>query len=233
MIAKQYTSEIIQFHWNGKFPKKRNWALRNLEIKNKWVLFIDADEYVTNEFVAEVREKIKDPDVNGYWLNYRNYFMGKLLKHGYPLNKLALFRIGKGEYEYIPEDSWSHLDMEVHEHPIIQGRTGCIKAHIIHNDYKGLEHYISRHNAYSSWEAYRFLNLENESFKDMTVNQRIKYRLLQLGILPIVYFVGAYIFRLGFLDGKPGYYIAKYKAHYFFQIQTKIREIKTSKHSSD
>ena len=50
-IAESFGAEIHQFYWNGKFPKKRNWALRNLEIKNDWVLFLDADEYVTKEFI--------------------------------------------------------------------------------------------------------------------------------------------------------------------------------------
>ena len=45
-IALEYGAEVHQFDWNGQFPKKRNWVLRNLNIKNEWVLFLDADEYI-------------------------------------------------------------------------------------------------------------------------------------------------------------------------------------------
>ena len=152
--------------------------------------------------------------------------MGKELKFGDKMKKLALFKKGSGEYEKIQEDSWSHLDMEVHEHPIIKGEIGKITSPIIHKDYKGLEHYIARHNAYSTWEAKRYLFLIKSGFKDLTFRQRIKYGFINSGLLPLIYFMGSYIFRLGFLDGIPGYHLAKYKSNYFFQIQTKIQELK-------
>jgi hypothetical protein len=224
-LKSQNKTEYQNFIWDGTFPKKRNWALRNLQIKNAWVLFLDADEYVTESFKAELNEKIEDEGVNGYWITYRNYFMGKELKFGDPMKKLALFRIGYGEYEKIDEDLWSHLDMEVHEHPVIEGQTGRIKEPVIHNDYKDLEHYINKHNAYSTWEAKRFLQLKESGFQELNNRQKIKYMLMGAGLLPIVYFLGSYIGRLGFLDGKTGYYLARYKANYFFQIQTKIKEL--------
>jgi hypothetical protein len=145
------------------------------------------------------------------------------------MRKVPLFRKGAGEFEKIDEDSWSKLDMEVHEHPIINGLTGTIKSHVIHNDYKGLEQYIDRHNAYSSWEAKRYLQLKNNGFTNLTSRQKLKYQLLKTGFLPLFYFTGAYFLKLGFLDGKAGYYLAKYKANYFFQIQTKIKELEKTK----
>jgi len=224
-IAESFGAEIHQFYWNGKFPKKRNWALRNLEIKNDWVLFLDADEYVTKEFIEELKVAINRPDVNGYWIVFRNYFMGQQLKHGDQFKKLPLFRKSSGEYERIIEDSWSHLDMEVHEHPILEGVVGNLKAPILHNDYKGLEHYIARHNAYSSWEARRFKKLKESGFEGLNSRQRLKYKLIAMGIMPVAYFWGNFILKRGFLDGRAGYYFSKYKANYFFQIQTKIKEL--------
>jgi len=223
-IAESYEAEIYQFIWNGKFPKKRNWALRNLEIRNDWILFLDADEYVTPEFLKELQEAIQHPEYVGYWITFRNYFMEKQLKHGDQFKKLPLFKQGSGEYERIVEDNWSHLDMEVHEHPILKGKVGMFKAHIQHNDYKGLEHYIARHNAYSSWEARRFVKLQETGFSGLNSRQRLKYKLIALGIMPFAYFWGNFILKRGFMDGKAGYYFSKYKAQYFFQIQTKIKE---------
>lgn len=225
-IALENNAEVYQFKWNGKFPKKRNWALRNLPIKNIWVLFLDADEYITNEFIKELQQKIKDPRINGYWIRFNKYFMNKKLRYGDIFEKLALFRKGTAEYEEILEDSWSHLDMEVHEHPIIVGKTGKINARVEHLDYKGLEAYISRHNAYSTWEAKRFLNLKRNGFDKLNSRQTLKYKLMNLGILPGTFFIGSYFLKLGFLDGIEGFYFARYKAHYFLEIQTKIKEFK-------
>jgi glycosyltransferase involved in cell wall biosynthesis len=227
-IATQFNVEFYNFNWDGKFPKKRNWAIHNLSITNDWVFFLDADEYLTPEFIAELSDKIKNKSINGYWVKYQNYFMGKKLKYGDTMKKLPLFRLGKGEYEKIEEDSWSHLDMEVHEHPIIEGKISQIKSPVIHNDFKGLEHYIARHNAYSSWEANRYYHLRKSGFTNLNYRQKIKYKIIGTGLLPLIYFWGSYIFKLGFLDGREGYYFAKYKANYFFQIQTKIREHRKS-----
>lgn len=225
-IVKEFGYTLINFEWNGKFPKKRNWVLANVKLNNSWILFLDADEFLTEAFILELKDKIKDQNHSGYWLNYNNYFMGKQLRYGDKMMKLALFKKGSGTYEVIHEDSWSHLDMEVHEHPIINGNVGNIKSPIIHRDYKGLEHYISRHNSYSTWEAKRFLFLQKSGFKDLTIRQKIKYGFINTGLLPMIYFFGSYIFKLGFLDGIQGYYLAIYKANYFFQIQTKIKELK-------
>ncbi len=225
-IVKQFGYKLIDFKWNGKFPKKRNWTLRNVPLANDWILFLDADEFITDAFVKELSEKITNTNYSGFWLSYNNYFMGKELKYGDKMRKLAVFKKDSGEYEKIEEDSWSHLDMEVHEHPIIKGSIGEIKSAIIHKDYKGLEHYITRHNAYSSWEAKRYINLKKTGFKELTKRQKIKYKLINSGLLPIVYFLGSFIFKAGFLDGKAGYVLAKYKANYFFQIRTKIEELK-------
>jgi len=225
-IVKSFGFKLVVFKWNGKFPKKRNWTLRNVEIKNDWVLFLDADEVLTQSFINEISSVINKTTHNSFWLNYNNYFLGKELKYGDKMRKLAFFKKDFGEYEKIEEDSWSNLDMEIHEHPIVEGTVGEIKSAIIHNDYKGLEHYISKHNAYSSWEANRYKTMTKNSSTSLTLRQKIKYSLINTGLLPMIYFFYSYFFKLGALDGKPGYYLAKYKSNYFFQIQTKIKELK-------
>lgn len=88
--------------------------------------------------------------------------MGKKLRYGDRFKKLALFKVGEGEYEMIDEDSWSHLEMEVHEHLRLKGRVGTIKTLVKHNDFKNLDTYIHRHNAYSSWEARRFFSIQKK-----------------------------------------------------------------------
>ena len=95
-IAEHFSgAEVINFVWDGKFPKKRNWYLRNHTPDTKWILFLDADEYINDELKTELINALQRDDKVGYWLRYSIYFLGKKLKGGYPLHKLALFKVGK------------------------------------------------------------------------------------------------------------------------------------------
>ena len=54
-IATNFSAEVIDFKWNGKFPKKRNWYLQNHTPQTAWILFLDADEYLTPAFKKELQ----------------------------------------------------------------------------------------------------------------------------------------------------------------------------------
>src|SRR5690348_8432789 len=103
-IASTFGIEILDFKWNGNYPKKRNWFLQNHTPSTKWVMFLDADEYLTEIFKKELTARLPESQKAGYWLRYSIYFLGKKLKGGYPLKKLALFQVGSGYYEKIEED---------------------------------------------------------------------------------------------------------------------------------
>ena len=154
-IVESAGRRYVAFTWDGAFPKKRNWVLLNFEIPTDWVLFLDADEFVTDAFSEEVAARTKDPEIAGYWCQYDNHFLGRRLRFGLPQRKLALFRAGAGLYEKIPENAWSSLDMEVHEHPQITGKVGRITSRIVHDDDRGIGKFVDRHIAYARWEAKR------------------------------------------------------------------------------
>lgn len=227
-IAKEFGAELVNFTWDGKFPKKRNWYLRNYPVTTKWILFLDADEYLTEAFKSELRESLKKDEKVGYWLSYTIYFLGKQLKGGYPLRKLALFRVGAGEYERIDEDQWSKLDMEVHEHPILEGEVGNIRSKIDHQDFRGVSHYVIKHNEYASWEAGRFLKTAGNPAitSKWTWKQRLKYRLMRSVLIGPAYFCGSFFLLGGFQDGARGWAFATLKMSYFTQVYCKIRESK-------
>jgi glycosyltransferase involved in cell wall biosynthesis len=226
-IAKDASAKVVNFSWQGGFPKKRNWVLLNYKFSTPWVLFVDADERLTDEFLKELASKIVDDRYVGFWLNYRNHFLGRALKHGVPQRKLALFKVGSGLYERIDDLRWSDLDMEVHEHPILVGPIGEIGAPIDHLDFRGLHHFIARHNSYSTWEAYRYLQLDKKDARQFSFRQNAKYRHIARWWFPIAYFIFTYIVRRGFLDGRAGFVYASFKAYYFFQIREKIAELIT------
>jgi glycosyltransferase involved in cell wall biosynthesis len=227
LIAIDFGAEVIDFVWNGKFPKKRNWFLRDHTPKTKWVLFLDADEYLTEDFKRELYEKINsDSNKVAYWLNYTVYFLGKKLRGGYPLRKLALFQVGAGEYERIDEDKWSKLDMEIHEHPIIEGEVGVIRSKIDHLDYSGVTRYTDKHIEYAAWEAERFLKISTTSAIGLTWKQRLKYRLMSSMVIGPFYFFGSFFLLGGFRDGVRGFAFAVFKMFYFTNIYCLIREKK-------
>ena len=224
-IAAEHGATLIDFSWNGQFPKKRNWYLENCEPRNDWCLFLDADEVVGPAFLEEVAGAMKQTDKVGFWLHYTNYFLGRPLRFGVPQRKLALFRRSAGRFERIDENHWSGLDMEVHEHPHLTGAVGEIAARIEHRDFQGLGKFIDRHLDYARWEAARFSQVTaSEDFQNLTWRQKTKYKNLERRIFPLLYFCFNYFLRLGILDGWAGFQYSFYKAWYFNTIRLLIYE---------
>jgi glycosyltransferase involved in cell wall biosynthesis len=222
-IAARFGRRVVDFAWDGRFPKKRNWALEHCGPVQNWVLFLDADERVTPAFADEARRVLPRTTSNGFWLTYDNWFMGTLLRRGDPMRKLALVRQGFGAYERVEEERWSNLDMEVHEHLVVRGRVGRIRARLEHHDLRDLEAYRARHDEYASWEAARYLALRRDgSVSALGPRQRLKYRVLMMPGFPAGYFVASYVLRGGFLDGRAGLAFARSKMRYFRQVQAKI-----------
>jgi len=229
-IAREHGARVVEFRWDGKYPKKRNWFLLNHPPTQPWVLFLDADEFVDDAFCDAVAAAIAKDDKDGYWLRYTNYFLGRPLQYGLAQRKLALFRVGKALYERIDEEGWSPLDMEIHEHPIVEGAVGEITSPIDHRDYNGLGKFIGRHRDYATWEAQRFARLGEtpQAWEHFTPRQRFKYRHLSKWWYPWFYFAFSYGVKLGFLDGAAGLHYAAYKAWYFQTIRLLIAETRAA-----
>lgn len=227
-IARQNNIPVVQFDWNGRFPKKRNWFLRTHTPETAWVLFLDADEHLTEAFKAELRSKLPTSSAAGFWLNYSIYFLGQPLKGGYPLRKLALFRVGAGAYERIDEDRWSHLDMEIHEHPVIDGSISEIKSRIDHRDDRGVEAWTKKHAEYASWEAKRYCQklADKTQRSKWTWKQKFKFRLMGTPWIAPAFFFGCFFLMAGFRDGRRGFTWACLKAGYFAQVYARIQEEK-------
>lgn len=226
-IAQECGATYVNFEWNGRYPKKRNWLLLNYKLRNDWVLFLDADEIVSEAFCVAAEAASRAGTYTGYWLNYTNYFLRKPLRHGLAQRKLALFRVDAGLYEGIPEEGWSKLDMEIHEHPILRGALGEISERIDHNDDRGIGKFIDRHQDYALWEARRFHHLclsDAAAWSALTPRQKFKYRSLSKWWYPWFYLIYSYVIRMGFLDGAAGFYYSLYKTWYFLSIRLLILE---------
>lgn len=229
-IAAEFGREVVQFAWDGKFPKKRNWALRNLTFKHPWVLFLDADERMTPAFAADLGAFLQSneaADVDVISCVYDNWFAGRLLRHGDAMRKTAIVRVGAAEYERIDEERWSNLDMEIHEH-LQSKREGAvheISARLEHHDKRALESHWQKHIQYADWEVgrYRQLLQHPERWDSLTPRQKKKYANLTAWWLAPAYFVVSYILKRGFLDGLAGLRFAAFKFRYFRLIRRKLQ----------
>jgi glycosyltransferase involved in cell wall biosynthesis len=234
-IASSLGAEVVQFKWDGKGPRKKNWALEKLQWRNDWILVVDADEQVTPALRDEIMKITSNPHGHaGFLVPYHYYFLGQLLKHGAPLWKLILFKQSLARFERTDVPEVTGYDVELHEHPVVQGRVGRLRAPMIHYDFEDLHHYFQRHNVYSDWEAllrtrYRDRSREGEVrprlFGSAPERRRLAKRLfLGLPGKPFIYFVYSYILRVGFLDGRAGFIYNALKAFYWYQIGIKEYE---------
>jgi glycosyltransferase involved in cell wall biosynthesis len=238
-IARSFGAKVVQFHYVGGWPKKRQWALDTLPLGHDWVLLIDADEALTPELAEEMRDAIQDPDVDGYYIALRMFFLGRLLRHGGAgFYKLSLFRQGKGRFECrLKDQDVSMADMEVHEHVIVPGKTVRLKNPLLHHNVESISRYIQKHDEYSNWDARVWLEGDANSaelppslFGSQAQRRRwLRQRLFTLPGSSLLLFIYRYFFRLGFLDGVPGLIYCGFQGIQFFQIKAKIYELRTRK----
>jgi glycosyltransferase involved in cell wall biosynthesis len=81
-VARAFGAKVVQFHYHGGWPKKRQWALDSLPLENDWVLLLDADEVLTSDLADEIEEATRDVSLLGYWVFLRINFLGKELRFG-------------------------------------------------------------------------------------------------------------------------------------------------------
>jgi glycosyltransferase involved in cell wall biosynthesis len=238
-LADDLGAEVVQFHYQPGGPRKKNWSLDQLPLRNEWVLLIDADERITPELAREIRSLFEQgPTCRGYYLNRMHFFLGSWLRHGgnYPSWNLRLLHRHAGRYERLgTEDLQSAGDVEVHEHILLDGPAGYLQAPMLHEDFKDLFHFIDRHNRYSTWDArmrdvlrggrQQVDSIPARLFGSPVERKRwLKKCWVHLPCKPLLRFLYMYFFRAGFLDGRAGFYYAAFKAVQEFHISAKMYE---------
>jgi len=233
-IAQRHGAKVVQFEFNGTWPKKKNWALEHLPFKNNWVFILDADEVLPAEAETEFARAIANAgEIVGYWINRRFLFLGRWLRHSYYPNwNLRLFPHSLGRYERLTGADTKSGDNEVHEHVVVQGPTARLKCEIDHYAFPSVEVFIEKHNRYSNWEAHvaadEFLGKSSGEFSHAPVERRRRLKLLsqRLPFRPLLRFLYIYIWQKGFLDGRDGYYFARLHAVYEFLSVAKTYELR-------
>lgn len=210
-LAERASAKVLKNQWLN-YATQFNWALDQLPDDTEWVLRLDADEIVTPELAAQIRETLPTlgAETKGIYLSRRMHFLGRPIRWGgvFPIRVLRLFRYGEGRCE----NRW------MDEHILVEGATVDLSGEIIDDNLNSLTWWTEKHNAYASREVVDLLNLEyrfmaHETIADISGNQQagvkrwLKERIysrLPGGLRAFVYFFYRYIVRLGFMDGREG-----------------------------
>lgn len=228
-IAREYGADFY-VHPFEYHARQFNWGLDNTNINTKWTFRLDADERLTPALCKELSQLMKEhenDDVNGFSMEASLFFMGKEMKHGGPQKrKLMLFKTGLGRIE----------DRKIDEHTLLLSGTAIhCKEKFLHHDFKNMSYWINKLNWYASRETqdyFDFINGKETSINanDKNINSKrnkkygIYYKFPKF-IRCWLMFIYAYIFQLGFLDGKEGF-IYHWTYHRFYRtlVDCKILE---------
>lgn len=233
-IAEAFGAKVVQFRYQRGGPKKKAWSLRNLPFANEWALYLDGDERVPEGLRDEIRKAVGSSLQDGYYLDREFIFRGKELRSYRPDWNLRLFR---HRLVSIEDLGLHHLegtgDNEIHEHFILDGRTGFLTLPLLHEDYRGIGPWVERHNKYATWEAHLYRRLRAEplsispaALRDPISRNRVIRRIwVRLPGRPLVRFLAWYFGKRAILDGWIGFQYASLMAWYEFIISVKVREL--------
>ncbi|HMG50430.1 MAG TPA: glycosyltransferase family 2 protein [Inquilinus sp.] len=228
--AERFGATVVEFRWNGQYPKKKEWGMTHPLVRNDWVLALDADEVLSPALVREIARLFEkgQPKHAGYFIDGRYVFLGKPLRYGHHNSKLMLSDRRRTVYPH-PADigvqgGW---EVEGHYQPAIQGSVGRLRAALTHWDRKPLSALLRRYDLYTDWEA----RLAEQGVMMRLADTDTAYRRLLKTIfrrIPargLVAFLHSYVLKLGFLDGAAGFHFAMSRGFYYWQSALKRREL--------
>ncbi len=187
-IAKELGANVIHIPFNG-YGDLRNKAITHC--KYEWIFSLDSDERCTLEARDEIVKLVANAPLELYRIPRKNFFMGKWIKYSgwYPnFRQPQLFKNGKMSYtmEPVHEGFVSHSNKKI----------GTIRNFIWQFPFKNIEEIIHKTNRYSTLGAQKLQK------------KGIKGSFFKAFIHGLWSFIKHYIFKLGFLDGGPGFVIA-------------------------
>lgn len=231
-IAESLGARVIQRHFDN-WASHQNWALENIDFKNAWVYYSDADEVVTDELRDEIKQVTSTNNTQGnvaYWLRYKNYFWGRWIKHCgiYPVWVLRLFQPSNIRWERV-----------VNPKPVITGNDGRLTSHFEHYSFnKGMAEWFIKHARYAHGEAIEGIKELDEgqlklrelvSSDSPTRRKTLQKLSLRLPFRPLQRFIYMYVFRLGFLDGWAGFTYCRLLSMYEYMIDIQMKELRRLK----
>jgi glycosyltransferase involved in cell wall biosynthesis len=202
-LCRKYTDRIFQREWSG-MVQQRAYAVSLA--RNEWVFAIDADEVVSEKLRDEVLARLSEDknEKSGYYVKRHSYYLGRWINHGgwYPDFKLRLFRKDKA---YVGGEN-------PHDRCFVHGKTAKLKGEMIHYPYKDISRQLCTIDNYS------------DIVSDRLFKEKSAFPLVKMYIKPPVKFIETYIYKLGILDGLPGFVISVLSSYYVFMKYAKLWE---------
>ena len=192
------TIKLVEHEWPGNQAAQFQWALDNLPIETRWILRLDADEYLTDELIEEIKEKLPkiEEGVDGVVLKRRHvvgWLNDRWVKRGmYPTRILRLFRTGHGRSDMKLMD----------EHIVVDGEVVEFNNDFVDHSLISFSDWQAKHRAYAKREALSYLSGEESSGEK--ASKKNAYYKLPPYFRAILYFCIRYFLKLGFIDGLAG-----------------------------
>ncbi len=203
-IAKKYKTIIYSHPLNNNFSNQRNFGIS--KAKNEWILFLDADEVISDALSYEISNAIglKDQNLNdfsGFYIKRVDYMWDKKLKYGETGNAwcLRLAKKTSGQWEG-----------KIHERWKVKGLVGKLVNPILHFPHQTLKEFLQEVNFYTDIRA--------KELKEK--NTRVFF--WSIILYPLGKFVVNYIFKRGFLDGVCGLIVAIIMSFHSFLVRSKL-----------
>ena len=237
-IAQGYEKvQVLQNKWENQYAKQFNWGLEHAPITAKWVLRLDADEYLMPELIEELYDKLPvlDSDVTGVVFKRRHIFMNKWMKRGiYPVKLLRLFQYGKGICEQRLMDE--HIQL-------FEGHSVEFDHDMIDENLNNLSWMCHKYVNYAIREAVDLLDIEldltgaGKTAREKYIGRQAhgkrmkkqKYAQQPLFWRSFAFFCYRYFLRGGCLDGKIGFIFNFLNAWWYrMLVDAKVFEIRRS-----
>lgn len=225
-IAESLGATVVQFAWNGRYPKKKQWALEHPAVAHDWVVFVDADERPDSELIEHLSASLASLDarVAAIEARLRYVFMGTELRHGHQVIKRFCVNRRRAAFPDLSDLQVTNMwEVEGHYQPCVNGEVRMAAGALIHDDRDPIFGYFARHNRYSDWEAYlrtdKALQAEVRPLRSGQgqIFDRLPFK-------PFLFFLYSYVLRSGWRDGRAGLDYALALSFYYWQIEVKVRE---------
>lgn len=212
-IAESYPNVTVLHNKWVNYATQFNWALDNAPINTKWVLRLDADEYLTDELKQELIDRLPnlENEVTGIVFPLRRVFLGKTIRRGMPKIKLLrLFQYGKAKSEVRQMDE--HIELT-------EGKSVEFINEFADDNLNNLSWWTQKHVGYAIREAVDLLDMEynltgasnldeNRAISSQAKQKRMKkhsYARKPIFWRSFAYFLYRYFFKLGFTEGKEAF----------------------------
>lgn len=211
------------------YASQRNAGLNNVNYKHDWILILDADERIPDSLVTIMQNGIvgAKADVNGFRIRRKDFLWTTWLKHA-QISPFYIRLVRKGKAQY---------HREINEVLEVTGLVADMDGYFDHYPFsKGFNHWLSKHNLYSSLEAQRWVDEHNGNF-EFSVKKALfskdfsEKRYHQKGLFyklpgrPLVKWLYMVILRRAFLDGRAGFTYATLQSIYEYFIVLKTKEL--------